>query len=654
MQKQHPFISVIGYLLILHLLCLVFLSLCRVIFCVSNMPEEGIDWTLLPNSMLIGIKFDNLIACYISALPLIIVPVWTLSTIHRSEYIQWMTHITRGVAWYYSIVYTILLFIHVANVRYFHFFDNHLNIGVTAWFGFVGDTLGLLFGDIVNWLYLLIAIILIAFFIWGVFTVTRYFNRIWCTDTTLHVKNYISNSVLIVLLWGIAFCGMRGSFQLYPLKISFAYFCNNPFYNKLGVNPVFNIVKSAENDRITIPKVIAAIDEKEAIKYVQHELVIHPIDSLYPIVRKEQTECRFERKPNVVLVFMESMAAENLERQENGEWLTPFLRTLRGKSMYWSNCYSTGIHTNNGIVGVHYGFVPNFAKPIMNVNALKYTGLPYYLQKNGYETMCFVTGNPQYDNMNSFWRDNYISDIYSQYDYDSKAIVNNYGVSDSYMFDYGLSKLEERSKKNKPFFASFLTVSNHGPYIVPEEYKGRAADAKDQVIAYADDALRQFVEKAQQTEWGKNTLFILVSDHGTSLPSPYEMQLSGNHILVYIFGEGIQPEQISKPASQIDIWPTVLGLLGIDYYNNCLGINLLKDSRRYAFFVNNDHLGVSDGEYFWCYGILTNRESLYRIGSGENLLGTDPERATDMRQFGMNMQRVNLMALEKKWTEPFE
>ena len=654
MKTHQPFISVFGYLLALHLLCLVFLSLCRVLLCIANVPEEGIDWSLLPVSMLIGVKFDNLIACYFSALPAIMVPVWALSTLHRPEYSQWMKCMTKAVAWYYSIVYAVLLFVHVADARYFNFYDNHLNIGVTAWFGFVGDTLGLLFGDAVNWLYLLIAILLIACFIRGVFALTRHFSSIWSTDTDLRIGNYILGSVWIVLLWGLVFCGMRGSFQRYPLRVSFAYFCNDPFYNKLGVNPVFNLIKSAENSKYTIPKEIAVIDEKAAIEYVLHELAIQPIDSLYPIVRKGQVTCRVEGKPNVVLVFMESMAAENLERQENGQWYTPFLRSLRDKSMYWSNCYSTGIHTNNGIVGVHYGYVPNFAKPAMNATSDIFTGLPYYLQKNGYETLCFVTGNPQYDNMNSFWRDNYITDIYSQYDYDPKAIVNNYGVSDGYMFDYGLRKLDERSADSKPFFATFLTVSNHGPYVIPDEYKGRAADPKNQIIAYADDALRQFIEKAQQTDWGKNTLFVMVADHGTGLPSPYEMQLSGNHIPVYIFGAGIQPEQIAKPSSQIDIWPTVLGHLGMDYYNNSLGINLLTESRRYSFFVNDDHLGVSDGEYFWCYGILTHRESLYRIGSGDNLLEIEPERAADMRQYGMNMQRVNLMAIEKKWTEPFE
>lgn len=654
MKTIKPYIQVIGYLLSVHLICLLYLSICRLLFCAANLPAEGVDWSLLPMSLLIGVKFDNLIACYVSALPSIIVPVWALCSLHRSNYPQLMNRVIKAVVYYYAITYSILLFVHVANARYYHFFDNHLNIGVTEWFGFVGDTAGLLFGDKVNLIFLGIAIVIIALYIWSIAAVTRRFADRWQTSDKLGCRQYVWCSVLTILLWGAVFCGIRGSFQRYPLDTSFAYFCDDPFYNKLGINPVFNLEKSFEYNSVKIPAFITAVDEQEATAYVQHELAIKPIDPLRPLLREGSVHRCIEGTPNVVLVFMESMTADNLERKENGKWLTPFLRSLRDKSIYWSNCYSTGTHTNNGIVGVHYGFVPNFAKSIMNGNTNIYTGLPYFLKRNGYENICFITGNPQYDSMNSFWRDNHIHRIYSLYDYGPGAAVNNYGVSDSYLFDYGLRKLDEYSQQGKPFFASFLTISNHGPYVVPKAYEGRAENPEQQVIAYADDALRMFIESAQKTDWGQNTLFVLVADHGTNLPCPYEMVLSHNHIPVYIFGAGVEPEHVVQPASQTDIWPTVLSMLGIEYTNNCTGIDILNESRRYAFFVSDNHLGVSDGEYFWCYGLQTQRECLYRIGSGDNILPRKSERAADMRRFGLNMQRVNLMAIDKKWTAPLE
>jgi len=650
-KSLKPFLQLLGFLAGVHVLCLFFLSLCRMVFLLSNLPAEGIDFQLLPTALLIGIKFDNLIACYLSALPFAVLPIWMLCTCRQPWYQRGMHCMVRSVTWYYTVTYAILLFVHIANARYFHFFNNHLHIGIFEWFGFAHETVGLVFGDSTNLAYTGIALVVFGFYTSLLRIVSRRYTQS-ISATKWEKGSYIIASLLCILLWGATFCGMRGSFQRYPLKVSFAYFSPNAFYNKLGVNPVFNMIKSAEYGRVHIPKEIAAIDENEALRYVQAELGFTPADTLHPLTRPGKIHPRMQGTPHVILIFMESMTSENLERQSNGQWLTPYLRKLRDQCIYWENCFSTGIHTNNGIVGVHYGFVPNFAKTCMDVNADRYTGLPYYLRKNGYQTMCFITGNPQYDNMNSFWRDNHIEDIYSLYDYPTDKAVNNFGVQDGYLFEWGLNKLEERSKEGKPMFATFLTVSNHGPYVVPEAYKTRGKTSEEQIIAYADDALKNFVEKAQQTDWGRNALFVLVADHGAPLPSPYEMTLPYNRIPVFIHSNLLEPEHITRPASQTDIWPSVLSMLGVDYENNSTGVDILNEERRYAYFVNDDHLGVSDGEWFWCYSLQTQRECLYHIGNGENLLTTYPDKAQDMREYGMKMQRVNLTAIEKKWTAP--
>ena len=88
-----------------------------------------------------------------------------------------MKNLTCGVVWYYSVLYAILLMVHVANARYFHFFENHLNIGVTAWFGFVGDTAGLIFGDATNWWFVLIALVLSVLYIWALVALNKCFAR---------------------------------------------------------------------------------------------------------------------------------------------------------------------------------------------------------------------------------------------------------------------------------------------------------------------------------------------------------------------------------------------------------------------------------------------------------------------------------------------
>ncbi|MBP5477602.1 MAG: LTA synthase family protein [Paludibacteraceae bacterium] len=631
-----PLRDSILYLVRLHLLGLAVLSLCRLLLLWANMPAEGVDYGLLGRSLLIGLKFDNLIVCYIQALPVVALTLLTLCTLRRPDG-QRLTDVCRRViAWTEGVLYAVVIFIGVADARYFHFFDNHLNYQVTEWFGFASDTAGMVLQDRTNLLFLLIALLLIVLFEWLLVRITRQAAASRCTrDAALPFRSWLLGAAVCVVLYGLVFIGMRGSLQRYPLKVSFAWFCDRPFYNKLGVNPVFNIIKTAENGGNTLPDFLAAVSLEEAEEYAR----THSSDSITTGIPA------LSRPMNVVLVLMESMTRANLERQYNGHYLTPYLRALRDSSLYWSNAYSAGIHTNNGIVASQYGYLPNFARTMMDVNAGHYTGLPYYLQQAGYHNLAFVTGNPQYDNMNSFWRENHIPVIYSLYDYDENAVVNNFGVPDDYLFRWGIDKL---NGQQEPFFATFLTVSNHLPYVVPDSFLSRGGNDEERTIAYADDAVRRFMTVARQTPWGRNTLFILAADHGAPLDSPYEMNLQLNQIPVYFVAPGLQPQRYALPASQTDIFPTALAMWGIPYENTALGTDLLHGSRRYAVFASNDHLGVSDGEWFWCYGLDSRQEHLYRIGSGEDVKAAYPGRAEEMRRYGVCMQRVNLQRMKER------
>lgn len=159
--------KIIGYLVFVHLLGLAAMTVCRLVLLFSNIPAEGIDWSLASRALLIGVKFDNLIGCYIAALPCVVLPVLSIIMESRTSYARVVGPAVRATTWWFGILYTIVLFIEVANARYFHFFGNHLNIGVTEWFGFAGDTAGMIFGDSMNRAFLGIAILLIAMYICG-------------------------------------------------------------------------------------------------------------------------------------------------------------------------------------------------------------------------------------------------------------------------------------------------------------------------------------------------------------------------------------------------------------------------------------------------------------------------------------------------------
>lgn len=645
---QHTSIThLLKYILKVHLTALAFLTVVRIAFCVVNFPEETpfklVDFL---HAMILGVRFDNHTASYIAIVP---IAVSAIVSYFRNVNLD---KVTNGFRIYFSIIYSIVLFLSVANIKYFSFFGWHINNEALNYLKFFGTTTGMLFEDVQNYPYFIFAILVCVLF---VMLIKSMRDKAISISDIITIKNKIlANTAFTVLAVGLCFIGMRGSFQRYVLKVSFASFCDIPFYNKIGNNAIFNIIETFKQSKkdVDVP-IIHNADLDSALAFVKNELQIINDDPQKPLNRlidKKDTTIT----PNVVLVLMESMTLRNLELKAGDRYLTPFLRSLRDSAYYIENFYSAAIHTNNGICASMYGYTPNFLRPSMNQPSDLYTGLPYELKKHGYETITFVTSNPQFDNMNSFLRDNNINQIYSIYDYPSDKQVNRFGVRDDYMFEFGIEKLNQNT--DKPFFAMFLTCSNHSPYSIPDEYSQLSDDEENKAIMYSDDALKYFFDNATQTKWGQNTVFIFVADHGSPRCETvnYDMAYYYNRIPIYIYSKLFEDhmKRMDILGGQIDIFPTVMGLLGLDYTNNTLGIDLFKNQRQYIHFVSDEHLGCADKEYFYCYNIISQQEFLYKIGSSQNIATTNPDKTAEMKQYATSMMKINNTAIKEHWTRP--
>lgn len=318
----------IGFILAIHLLCLLAFGVCRWLLLFYNAPASGINWHFAWHAIAIGFKFDNLIASYVSALLLLFLTVLTLCTAHRAEYKAWTAKAMCAIGWFYGVVYAIGLIVEIANVRYFRFFDNHLNISVVEWFGFVKDTTGMLFGDTANLLTLLVALVFIGLFEWALVVVVRAFRRHIDSDYSRPSgRDYAVAIAISVLLYGVCFCGIRGSFQRYPLGVSFAYFCDNAFYNKLGVNPIFNIIKSAEYTAQPLPPLLAETDEADALAAVQQELGVQAADPQRPLYRIGEDAKDYSALEPQRMEQMRRYAVQhqliNLQAVQN-QWIEPY------------------------------------------------------------------------------------------------------------------------------------------------------------------------------------------------------------------------------------------------------------------------------------------------------------------------------------------
>lgn len=626
-------IAVFRYILSIHILALTVLTILRFILFFSNIEQiSGVEnpFPLISKAFLKGIQFDNVIACYIAILP--VVTLFIVALFNKIPRL-----LIKSFNIYYIISYTAIFAISVADIPYFSYYFTHLNNSIFNWFGF-GGTAGMILQETSYYIFFALFLLVVISF---AFLVHRIGNTLLKQPYgNISKKNYKYYIPFVLLVWGLCFVGFRGLGR-YPIRVSDAYFCNNSFINQLGINPTFFLIKSSSQAKKQ-NKLANLISVEEAIAYVQNSFTI---DSLPTEKSPISRNVNFEEEPknyNIVIILLESMGVNYLEMEYKGKTLTPYIHELIAESYYFENFYSAGIHTNNGIASTLYGFPPIFEQTMMLSTPNYYRGLPTVLKSIGYQNLFFLTHDPSYDNMYAFLSENSFDKIYAEPDYPTEKIVNNFGVQDDYLFEFGSNKLNEIAKQNKPFLATFMTVSNHPPYVVPNKFKDAGATDNERIIAFTDNSLRVFMENAKKQDWYNNTIFVILGDHGRVLGKQhYEMSLSYNHIPLIIHSPLFKdsPKRIKDFGGQIDIFPTVMGLLSQPYVNNSLGIDLFREKRPYTYFVSDTHLGCIDNEFFYIYNPIDKNEGLYhyRENDTNNLLQEKKEVAKDMKEYSTSM-----------------
>lgn len=593
------------------------------------------------SALLRGIWFDNVIACYISALPLVVICILGLF-----NKVNKITFNSFNV--YYILIYTVVFAIGFADIPYFAYFFKHLNSSIFNWNEESSTTAKMIFEETSYYIYMGVFLLVVIAFGYLVFKLSKRLLKL--QQENIKGKEYFIYIPTCIILAILCILGIRGRFGYNPIKTSQAYFCNNSFLNQLGINPSFYFLRDVIESSKTHHSIDNVISEKDAISYTQKFFGLNPADEQQsPIARYIKAESP-AKDMNVVVILMESMSADLLKVTENGKEITPFLNQLIKKSYYFDHFYSAGTHTNHGILATLYGLPALFDKNMMkNVTIPLCQGLPNTLQEQNYKTMFFMPHESQYDNMNAFLLENGFEEIYSQENYPPKMRKNSFGVADDFLLSYSLNKINEKAPTSSPFFATILTVSNHPPYIVPEKFEKVSTKPEFQIVAFADDAIRQFFADAEKQSWFKNTIFVLLGDHGKIVGTQtYEMPLSLNHIPLIIYSPAFtdMPTTVSNPGGQVDVFPTIMGLLDRSYMNNTFGVDMFKTKRPYMFFSSDNALGCIDEKYFYTYNFKSKIDGLYEYSenSSDNLLSQFKQKADSMNLYSAAMfQTANYM-----------
>jgi phosphoglycerol transferase MdoB-like AlkP superfamily enzyme len=384
--------------------------------------------------------------------------------------------------------------------------------------------------------------------------------------------------------------GIRGGFAtaVRPITISNAnQYVGSPTDAAFVLNTPFSLYRTIGKDVFTVPEYYTSEAEMEE--------VFSPIH--YPQHTQPFT------KKNVVVLIIESFGREYIgalnKSLENGHYqgYTPFVDSLIAKSITFRYSFCNGRKSIDGMPSI-LSSIPMFVEPFILTPASmnQVTGIAGILGREGYQTAFFHGAQRGSMGFMAFARSTGFQEYYGREDYNSDSrfggdrdFDGTWAIWDEPFLQYHAAKLSEMKE---PFMTALFSASSHHPYRIPDEYKDIYPEEGiiiHKCIRYTDMALRKFFEQASKQPWYKNTIFVLTSDHtNLSDHAYYQTDIGGfcSPIIIYEPGSDRQPQIQEKIAQQIDILPTVMGMLHYDKPYFAFGIDLLNTKAEDTWAVN--------------------------------------------------------------------
>lgn len=445
-----------------------------------------------------------------------------------------------------------------------------------------------------------------------------------------HRKKYfiISIVVMVFFIYGSVTSEPLSRNDCFRLKSSFkAYLAINPLQNFFATlklrKPEFNEKKA----KAAFPEMAAwmQLPDKNTFSYRRE---IGPRSN------------SLESKPNIVLVQCESFSMYKSSMSGNPLNATPFFDSMSKKGIFFDRCFTPHFSTARALFAIITG-IPDaqlFKFSSQNPEALKQHTVIDNLKE--YEKHYFLGGDPDFGNFEGLLQN---IDGLQMHTGKRPGIpdVNVWGISDKHLF---AEANETFRKKTAPFFAYIQTSGNHRPYNktipvddtdfvrvnVPEEtLKKYGFESLDEFncFRYSDYCIQKFMEAAQKETYFQNTIFVFVGDHGVAgnaeaiYPAVWtDQRLTDEHVPLLFYAPGLlTPQRRTEVVSQIDVLPTIAGMLHQSYVNTTLGRDLLDPAKKnnYAFITNTaDAIGIVTDDFYFTMNINSKEEQINPLHSG--------------------------------------
>jgi phosphoglycerol transferase MdoB-like AlkP superfamily enzyme len=417
-------------------------------------------------------------------------------------------------------------------------------------------------------------------------------------------KTNISNKkslwflLLLPIFLGIS---IRGSLGVMPVNESAVYYSPHLFDNHAATNPTWHLLHCMLEKRSKTNPYIWFSNEKAK------ELTTRLLNFKSSVNISQDTA--ITQSPNIVFILMESMTANVVGAMGGEKGLTPNLDTLISEGILFQNCYGSGYRTDQGIVSVLSGYPaqPDQSIILLEDKSAKLPSVSAVLKEKGYENAFFYGAELTFANMGVYLRQQKFDKIFDEKSFTNKEKTQRWGVDDDIVLQRAV---QEMGNLKTPFFNTILTLSLHPPYDVPYLTKWSDSDeVEDQFrnsAMFADAAIGNFFRSAKKEPWFENTIFVLVADHGATLPQKHRMDSRhSRHIPLIIYGKPLQSYlkglKIENICNHHDLPKTLLSLLKIetkqefpwsrDMSYAIFSQDNVANSNDFAYFTNENGIG---------------------------------------------------------------
>lgn len=519
-----------------------------------------------------GLKLDQTVAGYITALPLLVVlaALWIPG--------RWSRSVLKG---YLLVIAAVAATAFAANLALYEYWAFPLDSSVLQYLASPKEALAsVTAGQLL--LQLLVAAAVFGGMAWCYLRVLRLY------DPARRSTHRAGSTLVLLLAAGVLFLPIRGGVSVATANVSKVYFSGRMFLNHAAVNPLFSFLSTLSDGD-------DALYEYEFFPEPERAAIFEPLRGDLPAGIGTDTLLR-TRRPNVVLFLVESFGRSTVDERVGGEPVAPEFQRLKGEGVYFDNLFANSFRTDRGTVAVLSGFPAQTKMSVMKlpVKSQRLPSIARSLRREGYATSFYYGGDLNFTNTASYLYGTGFDRLTWQKDLHFDAPTSKWGYADDVVIDAFTDHVLAEAASQRPFFAAMLTLSSHEPFDVPF---AKFDDPMLNAMAFTDACLGRFVERVRQTPVWKDLLVILIADH--AYPYPYGIAnsdaLRHRIPMLWLGGAVRRPAVVETYGSQSDLAATLLAQLGIAHGDFLFSRDLFDPARpKFGYWCFNNGFGVAD------------------------------------------------------------